>query len=103
MAPWQRITVYRYTLPPHYELETEHLFEELPLSTYPSGTIVEPLEYEMEPGAYLGRAATRTHALVLFPRREPPWGAGASDRGLSFREACDRGSLRPYAPTWLPD
>jgi hypothetical protein len=103
MAPWQRITVYRYTLPPPYERETEYLFEELPLSTYPSGTTVDPLEYEMEPGASLGRATTRTHALVLFPRRAPPLGAGASDRGLSFHEACDRGSLRPYAPKGGPD
>lgn len=97
MAPWQRITVYRYTLPPPYALVTEYLFEELPLSTYPSGTTVEPLEYEMEPGASLGRATTWTQALVLFPRREPTRGAGSHDRGLSFREACDRGSLRPYA------
>ena len=37
VAQWQRITIYRYTLPPPYEA-TEHLFEELPLSTYPSGT-----------------------------------------------------------------
>ena len=29
MAPWQRITVYRYTLPSPYELATENLFEEL--------------------------------------------------------------------------
>jgi hypothetical protein len=103
MALWQRITVYRYTLPPPYELETEHLFEELPLSTYPSGTTVESLAYEMAPGAYLGRAARRTQALVLFPQREPTSGAAASDRGLSFREACDRGCLRPYAPKGLPD
>jgi hypothetical protein len=37
VAPWQRLTIYRYTLPPPYEA-TEHLLEELPLSTYPSGT-----------------------------------------------------------------
>ena len=103
MAPWQRMTVYRYTLPPPYETATEHLFEELPLSIYPAGTTVEPLEYEMEPGAYLGRAPIRTQALVLFPRCAPTRDAGARDRGLSFREACDRGSLRPYAPKWLPD
>src|SRR5262245_63508674 len=68
MAQWQRMTVYRYTLPPPYELEIEHLFEELPLSTYPSGTTVEPLAYEMAPGAHLGRATTSHHAMVLFPR-----------------------------------
>src|SRR5262249_39511578 len=34
VAQWQRITIYRYTLPPPYEA-TEHLFEELPLGTYP--------------------------------------------------------------------
>ena len=103
MAQWQRITVYRYTLPPPYELETENLFEELPLSTYPSGTTVEPLEYEMEPGAYLGRAATWNHALVLFPRREPTRMAVSREIGLSFRDACDRGYLRPYDPKRLPD
>jgi hypothetical protein len=103
MAPWQRITVYRYTLPPPYELEIENLFEELPLSTYPSGTTVEPLAYEMEAGAYLGRAAPWNQAMVLFPRREPTRGAGSRTIGLSFREACDRGSLRPYAPKRLPD
>jgi len=103
MAPWQRITVYCYTLPPPYELETEYLFEELALSTYPSGTTVEPLEYEMEPGAYLGRAPIRTQALVLFPRCAPTRDAGARDRGLSFREACDCGSLRPYAAKGVPD
>jgi len=97
MAPWQRLTIYRYTLPPPYEA-IEHLFEDLPLSTYPSGTIVEPLEYEMAPGASLGRAAPWNQALVLFLRREPTRGVGASDRGLSFREACDRGALRPYRP-----
>ena len=52
VAPWQRMTIYRYTLPPPYEA-TEHLFEELPLSTYPSGTTMEPLAYEMAPGAHL--------------------------------------------------
>ena len=97
MAQWQRITIYRYTLPPPYEA-TEHLFEELPLSTYPSGTTMEPLAYEMEPGASLGRATTGNQALVLFPRREPTRMAGAHAIGLSFREACDRGSLRPYDP-----
>jgi len=103
MAQWQRITVYRYTLPPPYELETENLFEELPLSTYPSGTTVEPLEYEMEAGAYLGRAATWNHAMVLFPRREPTRVAVSRAIGLSFRDACDRGYLRPYDPKRLPD
>lgn len=98
MAPWQRLTVYRYTLPPPYEA-TEHLFEDLPLSTYPSGTTVEPLAYEMAPGASLGRAAPWNQALLLFPRREPSRGAGARDRGLSFREACDCGVLRPQSPT----
>lgn len=42
VTPWQRLTIYRYTLPPPYEA-TEYLFEELPLSTYPSGTTMEPL------------------------------------------------------------
>jgi hypothetical protein len=102
MAPWQRITIYRYTLPPPYEA-TEHLFEELPLSTYPSGTTMEPLAYEMEPGAHLGRAAPRNQALVLFPRREPTRMAVTRDIGVSFREACDRGYLRPYAPQRVPD
>jgi hypothetical protein len=102
VAPWQRITIYCYTLPPPYEA-TEHLFEELPLSTYPSGTTMEPLAYEMEPGAHLGRAAPWTQALVLFPRREPTPGVGSRDSGLSFREACDRGSLRPYVPKRRPD
>ena len=73
VAQWQRITIYRYTLPPPYEA-TEHLFEELPLSTYPSGTTMEPLAYEMTPGAHLGRAAPWTQALVLFP----PLAAGAA-------------------------
>lgn len=94
MASRQRITVYRYTLPPPYALETAHLFEELPLSSYPSGTAVEPLADEMEPGASLGRATTRTPALVLFPQREPTTrGAGARDHGV----------LRPQSPTRWPD
>ncbi len=102
VAPWQRMTIYRYTLPPPYEA-TEHLFEELPLSTYPSGTTMEPLTYEMEPGAHLGRAAPWTQALVLFPRREPTRMAGSRAIGVSFREACDRGYLRPYDPQRVPD
>ena len=102
VAPWQRITIYRYTLPPPYEA-TEHLFEELPLSTYPSGTTMEPLAYEMEPGAHLGRAAPWNQALVLFPRREPTRMAGTQAIGVSFREACDRGYLRPCAPQRVPD
>jgi hypothetical protein len=102
VAQWQRITIYRYTLPPPYEA-TEHLFEELPLSTYPSGTTMEPLAYEMAPGAHLGRAAPWTQALVLFPPREPPGMAGARASGVSFREACARGYLRPYAPHRVPD
>ena len=97
MAQWQRLTIYRYTLPPPYEA-TEHLFEELPLSTYPSGTTVEPLAYEMAPGAHLGRAAPWTQALVLVPPREPSGMAGVHASEVSFREACDRGYLRPYAP-----
>lgn len=102
VAQWQRITIYRYTLPPPYEA-TEYLFEELPLSTYPSGTTMEPLAYEMEPGAHLGRAAPWTHALVLFPRREPTWRAVSRAIGVSFREACDRGYLRPYDLQRVPD
>jgi hypothetical protein len=102
VAQWQRLTIYRYTLPPPYEA-TEHLFEELPLSTYPSGTTMEPLAYEMAPGAYLGRAAPWNQALVLFPRRAPPGMAGAHASGVSFREACDCGYLRPYAPQRGPD
>ena len=102
MAPWQRITIYSYTLPSPYEA-TEHLFEELPLSTYPSGTTMEPLAYEMEPGAHLGRAAPWTQALVLFPRRESTRMAGSRAIGVSFREACDRGYLRPYAPQRVTD
>jgi hypothetical protein len=102
VAQWQRLTIYCYTLPPPYEA-TEHLFEELPLSTYPSGTTMEPLAYEMAPGAHLGRAAPWNQALVLFPRREPPGMAGAHASGVSFREACDRGYLRPYAPQRVPD
>jgi hypothetical protein len=102
MAPWQRLTIYRYTLPPPYEA-TEHLFEALPLSTYPSGTTMEPLAYEMAPGAHLGRATPWTQALVLFPPRESPEMAGARARGVSFREACDRGYLRPYDPHRGPD
>jgi hypothetical protein len=90
------------TLPPPYEA-TEHLFEELPLSTYPSGTTMEPLAYEMTPGAHLGRAAPWTQALVLFPPREPPGRAEARASGVSFREACDCGYLRPYAPQRVPD
>jgi hypothetical protein len=84
VAQWQRITIYRYTLPPPYEA-TEHLFEELPLSTYPSGTTMEPLAYEMEPGAHLGRAAPWNQALVLFPRREPTLRAGSRAIGVSLR------------------
>ena len=99
---WQRITIYRYTLPPPYEA-IEHLFEELPLGIYPSGTTMEPLAYEMAPGAHLGRAAPWTQALVLFPPREPPGRARARASGVSFREACDRGYLRPYAPQRVPD
>ena len=102
MVPWQRITIYCYTLPPPYEA-TEHLFEELPLSTYPSGTTMEPLVYEMEPGAHLGRAAPWNQALVLFPRREPTRMAESRAIGVSFREACDRGYLRPYDPQRMPD
>ena len=102
VAQWQRITIYRYTLPPPYEA-TEHLFEELPLSTYPSGTTMEPLAYEMEPGAHLGRAAPWNQALVLFPRREPTRMAVTRAIGVSFREACDRGYLRPYDPQRMPD
>ena len=102
VAQWQRIPIYRYTLPPPYEA-TEHLFEELPLSTYPSGTTMEPLAYEMEPGAHLGRAAPWNQALVLFPRREPTRMVGSRAIGVSFREACDRGYLRPYAPQRVLD
>ena len=102
MAQWQRLTIYRYTLPPPYEA-TEHLFEELPLSTYPSGTTMEPLAYEMAPGARLGRAAPWTQALVLVPPPQPPGMAGARASGVAFREACDRGYLRPYAPQRVPD
>ena len=101
MAQWQRITIYCYTLPPPYEA-TEHLFEELPLSTYPSGTTMEPLAYEMAPGAHLGRAAPWTQTLVLFPRREPTRRAGSRASGVSFREASDRGYLRPYDPQRAP-
>src|SRR5436853_7909161 len=97
VAQWQRLTIYRYTLPPPYEA-TEHLFEALPLSTYPSGTAMEPLAYEMAPGAHLGRAAPWTQALVLFPRRQPPGMAGSRAIGVSFREACHRGYLPLYAP-----
>jgi hypothetical protein len=64
---------------------------------------MEPLAYEMAPGAHLGRAAPWNQALVLFPRREPPGMAGAHASGVSFREACDRGYLRPYAPQRVPD
>ena len=102
VTPWQRLTIYRYTLPPPYEA-TEHLFEELPLSTYPSGTTMEPLAYEMAPGAHLGLATPWTQALVLFPPREPPGMAGAHASGMSFREACARGYLRPYDPHRVPD
>jgi len=96
------MTIYRYNLPPPYEA-TEHLFEELPLSTYPSGTTMEPLAYEMEPGAHLGRAAPWNQALVLFPGREPIQMAASRAIGVSFREACDRGYLRPYDPRRVPD
>jgi len=102
VAQWQRLTIYRYTLPPPYEA-TEHLFEELPLSTYPSGTTMEPLAYEIEPGAHLGRAAPWNQALVLFPRPEPTRMAVSRAIGVSFREACDCGYLRPYAPQRVPD
>ena len=102
VAQWQRLTIYRYTLPPPYEA-TEHLFEELPLRTYPSGTTMEPLAYEMAPGAHLCRAAPWQQALVLFPPREPPGRAEARASGVSFREACDCGYLRPYAPQRVPD
>jgi hypothetical protein len=102
VTPWQRLTIYCYTLPPPYEA-TEHLFEELPLSTYPSGTTMEPLAYEMAPGAHLGRAAPWNQALVLFPPRELPGMAEARTSGMSFREACASGYLRPYAPQRVPD
>jgi hypothetical protein len=102
MAPWQRLTIYRYTLPPPYEA-TEHLFAALPLSSYPSGTTMEPLAYEMAPGAHLSRAAPWSQALILFPPREPSGMAGARALGMSFREACARGYLRPYAPQQGPD
>jgi hypothetical protein len=102
VAQWQRLTIYRYTLPPPYEA-TEHLFEDLPLSTYPSGTTMEPLAYEMAPGAHLSHAAPWNQALVLFPRREPTQMAVSRASGMSFREACDRGYLRPYDPRQVPD
>src|SRR6185369_13644451 len=82
VAPWQRLTIYRYTLPPP-DAATEHLFEELPLSTYPSGTTMEPLAYEMAPGIHLGRAAPWTQTLVLFPRCAPSGMAGARTLGVS--------------------
>ena len=82
MAQWQRLTIYRYTLPPPYEA-TEYLFEELPLSTYPSGTTMEPLAYEMAPGAHLGRAAPWNQALVLFSRL----GAEADRRRVAAYQA----------------
>jgi hypothetical protein len=96
VTSWQRLTIYRYTLPPPYEA-TEYLFEELPLSTYPSGTTMERLAYEMAPGAYLGRAAPWTQTLVLFPQHEPTLIAESRASGVSFREACARGYLRPSA------
>jgi hypothetical protein len=96
VTPWQRVTIYRYTLPPPYET-TEHLFEELPLSTYPSGTTMEPLAYEMAPGVYLGRAAPWTQALGLFPQGDSTEMSESRASGIAFREACDRGYLRPYA------
>src|SRR5215471_19731683 len=102
VAQWQRITIYRYILPPPDEA-TEHLFEELPLSTYPSGTTMEPLAYEMAPGAHLGRAAPWQQALVLLPPHEPTRRARSRDRGVSFREACDHRYLRPYDPQRGPD
>jgi hypothetical protein len=55
------------------------------------------------PRAHLGRAAPWNQALVLFPPREPPGMAGARASGMSFREACARGYLRPYAPHRGPD
>ena len=54
----------------------------------------------MATGAHLDRAAPWNQALVLFPRREPPVMAGARASGVSFREACARGYLRPYARQW---
>ena len=64
---------------------------------------MEPLAYEMAPGAYLGRAAPWNQALVLFPRREATRMAGSHAIRVAFREACARGYLRPYDPQRLPD
>ena len=101
MAPWQRLTIYRSTLAPAYAA-TAHLFEALPLHTYPAGTTMEPLAYAMAPGAYLGRVAPGPRRGPV-PRRQPPGLAGARASGVSFREACARGYLRPYAPQRVPD
>ena len=101
VAPWQRMTIYRYTLPPPYDA-TEHLFEELPLSPYPSGTTLEPLAYEMEPGAHLGRAAPWTQALVLFPRREPTRRAGHAPSGCPFVRRVTAGICVRMPPNGCP-
>jgi hypothetical protein len=61
---------------------------------------MEPLAYEMTPGAHLGRAAPWTQALVLFPPREPREGEHAP-AGCPF-EACDRG-ICVSMPYRVPD
>ena len=102
MAQWQRITVYRYTLPPPYECETEHLFEELPLSTYPAGTTVEPLEYEMEPGAYLGRAAPWTILWFCFPDASPHGVRDQATSGCPFARRATAGLCVRMTPNSCP-
>ena len=103
MAPWQRITVYRYTLPPPYELATEHLFQELPLSTYPAGTTVEPLAYEMEPGASLGRAATWTTMLwSCFPDASPHEVRDQATSGCPFARRATVGLCVRMPPNGCP-
>src|SRR5215472_3145593 len=83
VAQWQRITIYRYTLPPPYEA-TEHLFEELPLSTYPSGTTMEPLAYEMEPGATSAVRHRGTRRWPCFLGVSRPGGQDHEQSGCPF-------------------
>src|SRR5712691_6789685 len=101
VAQWQRLTIYRYTLPPPYEA-TEHLFEELPLSTYPSGTTMEPLAYEMTPGAHLGRAAPWTRRWSCFLRVSHPGGRKHAPAEYPFVRRVTAGICVRMPPNGCP-
>ena len=98
VAPWQRMTIYHSTLPPPYEA-TDHLFEELPLRTYPSGAIMEPLAYEMSPGAPLAVRHRATRRWSCFLGMSQPEGRLPRHRGVLFVNICPRVSASVCSPT----